>query len=83
MSGAEKEPIDSNNMGNGASKQSSKKEERKGLDRDIILKIDEAVEEYFVDNEREGERGRRNGGEFERRGRRNGRRYREPTPSPR
>ena len=67
-------------MGNGASKESSKKEERKGLDRNIILKIDEAVERYFVDGN-EGGRGRRTGGEFERRGRRNGRRYREPTPS--
>jgi hypothetical protein len=76
MSGKEKEITYSNNMGNGTSKESSKKEERKGLGRDIFLKIDEAVEKYFIDE-------RRNGGEFERRGRRNGRRYREPTPSPR
>ena len=72
-----------NNMGIGASKESSKKEERKGLDRDIIPRIDEAVERYFVDDERERGRGRSNGGEFERRGRGNGRRYRELTPSPR
>jgi hypothetical protein len=66
----------SNNMGNGTSKESSKKEERKGIGRDIFLRIDEAVGRYFVDE-------RRNGGEFERRGTRNGRGYREPTPSPR
>jgi hypothetical protein len=59
-----------------------RKKKRKGLGRVIFLGIDEAVEKYFLDGN-EGERGRRTGGEFERRGRRNRRRYREPSPSPR
>jgi hypothetical protein len=57
MSGEQK-----TNMGNETSKESSKKEEeRKSLNRNIILTTDEAIERYFVD-----ERDRRNSGEFER-----------------
>jgi hypothetical protein len=79
------------NMEIDTSKESPQKEEPpKSLSRNIILTTDEAIESYFVDNERGS--GRRNGSEFERtkentqangRGRRRGRARESMSPDTR